>query len=66
MTTLSLEMNPLDVEAWATDLPKSADWLYPLRGIRPGVRSPRPTRLAVHPSAAASAGWLRALWGFAV
>jgi len=64
--TLSLDTSPLDIDAWEADPPTTGDWLSALWGVRPGVSSPRSCGVAVQPSAAASAGWLHALFGFAV
>jgi|GraSoiStandDraft_11_1057310.scaffolds.fasta_scaffold3076887_1 hypothetical protein len=38
------------------------DWLRLIWGTRPGVGSPPCIPGPVHPSCAAAAGWLRALW----
>jgi hypothetical protein len=43
--------------------PTFDDWLRLLYGLRPGDSRPRPSRGAVHPSCAATADWLHALWG---
>jgi hypothetical protein len=64
--TLSLDTSLLDIDAWEADLSMTGDWLYALWGIRPGVSSPRSSRVTAPPCTAASAGWLHALWGFAV
>ena len=63
--TLSLDTSLLDIEAWEANLPLAGDWLYALWGLRPGVSSPRSSGVTVPPGTP-GAGWLHALWGFAV
>jgi hypothetical protein len=46
--------------------PSLDDWLSLIYGVRPGVRFPRRRPGPVHPDCAATAGWLRAMWGSSV
>ena len=66
---MSLTVDPTitDLDEWACDASMVDDWLYVMWGVVPGSSS-RPARRfgRVHPSSAATAGWLNTLFGFAV
>lgn len=66
---MSLTIDPTinDLDQWATDASMVDDWLFVMWGIVPGTSSlaARPWG-RVHPSSAATAGWLNTLFGFAV
>jgi hypothetical protein len=64
---MSLTIDPMidELDEWASDLSMVEDWLYALWGIVAGISSPR-SELTADPSTAATAGWLNALWGFAI
>jgi hypothetical protein len=64
---MSLTIDPIlaDLDQWASDVSMVDDWLYAMWGVVPGVSSPR-SQCTVHPSTAAAAGWLNAMWGFAI
>jgi len=64
--TLTLDTMPIDTGEWDGEASMVDDWLRVLWGIQPGVSSPRPAAVRVHPACLASAGWLTALWGFAL
>jgi hypothetical protein len=64
--TLTLDTTTIDTGQWDAEAPMVEEWLWTLWGIRPGVSSPRPATVPVHPACLASAGWLSALWGFSL
>ena len=61
--TLAIDDTIITFGNWTHELSED-DWLSSLWGIRRGETSSRRGSATVHPSAAASAGWLHALWGF--
>jgi hypothetical protein len=66
---MSLTIDPTitDLNEWAVDESMVDDWLYVMWGIAPGTSSPPARRFGrVHPSGAATAGWLNTLFGFSV
>jgi hypothetical protein len=64
--SLTLDPTITDLDDWAADLSMVDDWLYAMWGVLPGASKPRRSSRHVHPSSVAGAGWLNALWGFAV
>ena len=57
--TLTLDTSPIDIAANKTEATMIDDWLYRIWGIRPDISSPRSSGTGIHPSCAASAGWLK-------
>jgi hypothetical protein len=67
MTLTSVTLDPTTFDDEWTEgegLSSVDDWLRTMWGLRPGVSSPRRSTGPVHPSCAATAGWLQAIWGF--
>ena len=65
MSPMTVTLDPTTADHEWPDVaapPFLDDWLRLIWGTRPGVDSPRFTPGPVHPSSAAAAGWLRALW----
>ena len=61
--TLTIDDTIITFDPWTLE-PSADDWLYSLWGIRRGQTSSLRRSTTVHPAAAASTGWLHALWGF--
>ena len=65
--SLTIDATIADLSEWAADQSMVDDWLYVMWGIVPGASIPSPKRHGcVHPSSAATAGWLNTLFGFSV
>lgn len=62
--SLTIDHTITDLYEWATDQSMVDDWLHVMWGVVPGASSP-PARPwgRLHPSSAATAGWLDTLFG---
>lgn len=65
---MSLTIDPTitDLNEWAADLPMVDEFLFVMWGVVPGASRPTRSPARVHASTVAGAGWLNALYGFAV
>lgn len=66
MSLTTIDPGTMTLDEWDTEVPSISDWLAAMWGVHPGVSSPSSARETVHPSCAAAAGWLNALWGFSI
>ena len=64
--SLTIDPTSTDLNEWAADLSMVDDWLYTMWGIVPGSSKPARSAARVHPSSVTTAGWLNAMFGFAV
>lgn len=64
--SLTIEPTFSDLNKWTAEVSLVDHWLYSIWGVRPDRSSPMRSSGHVHPSSVAGAGWLNALWGFAV